>query len=62
VTTGASTLRAIDGALHAGFEIGMVLVLVDRQEGGRDALKERGYGLESIYTTDDLLRAWERVS
>ena len=55
VTTGASTLRAIDGALHAGFQIAAVLALVDRQEGGRDELKRKGYELEAIYTTVDLL-------
>lgn len=56
VTTGASTLKAIDGALHAGFQIVKVLALVDRQEGGREELLKNGYELESIYTTEDLMR------
>lgn len=56
VTTGASTLRAIEGALNAGFQIQAVLALVDRQEGGREELQGKGYGLESIYTTEDLMR------
>ena len=56
VTTGASTLRAIEGALNAGFQIKAVLALVDRQEGGREELQKKGYMLESIYTTEDLLR------
>ncbi|MDE2485183.1 MAG: orotate phosphoribosyltransferase [candidate division NC10 bacterium] len=56
VTTGASTLKAIDGALHAGFQIVKVLALVDRQEGGREELLKSGYAMESIYTTEDLLR------
>lgn len=56
VTTGASTLKAIDGALHAGFQIVKVLALVDRQEGGREELQKRGYDLEAIYTTEDLMR------
>lgn len=56
VTTGASTLKAIDGALHAGFQIVKVLALVDRQEGGREELQRKGYDLEAIYTTEDLLR------
>ncbi len=55
VTTGGSTLRAIEGALHAGFRIATVLALVDRQEGGREELKKKGYELEAIYTTEDLL-------
>lgn len=56
VTTGASTLKAIEGALHAGFTIVKVLALVDRQEGGREELQKSGSDLESIYTTEDLLR------
>jgi len=56
VTTGASTLKAIEGALHTGFTVGMVLALVDRQEGGRDELRRKGYELETIYTTEDFLR------
>lgn len=56
VTTGASTLKAIDGALHAGFQIVKVLALVDRQEGGREELLKNGYKMESIYTTEDLMR------
>jgi len=57
VTTGASTLRAIEGALNAGFRIQAVLALVDRQEGGLEELRKKGYMLEAIYTTEDLLRA-----
>ncbi|PWB80955.1 MAG: orotate phosphoribosyltransferase [Candidatus Methylomirabilota bacterium] len=56
VTTGASTLKAIDGALHTGFQIVKVLALVDRQEGGREELQQKGYDLEAIYTTEDLMR------
>ena len=56
VTTGASTLKAIDGALHAGFQVVKVLALVDRQEGGREELQRKKYDLEAIYTTEDLLR------
>jgi len=57
VTTGGSTLRAIDGALNAGFQIRAVLALIDRQEGGREELQKKGYVLESVYTTEDLMRA-----
>jgi orotate phosphoribosyltransferase len=62
VTTGASTLRAIEGALNTGFRIQAVLALVDRQEGGREELQKKGYVLESIYTTEDLLRIARRTA
>lgn len=62
ITTGGSTLKAIEGALHAGFKIAMVLALVDRQEGGREELKKKGYDLEAIYTTEDFLRTLRKTT
>ena len=61
VTTGGSTLRAIEGALNAGFQIQAVVALVDRQEGGLEELRKKGYELESIYTTEDLMRVSEQT-
>jgi orotate phosphoribosyltransferase len=58
VTTGGSTLRAIAGARHAGFVIGLILALVDREEGGREALRQQGYELEAIFTAAELLRVY----
>jgi orotate phosphoribosyltransferase len=60
VTTGASTLKATEGALHAGFRIATVLALVDRREGGREELQKRGYDLEAIYTAEDLMRVLQQ--
>lgn len=60
VTTGGSTLKAVEGALHAGFQIVRVLALVDRQEGGREELQKRGYDLEAIYTAEDLMRVLQQ--
>lgn len=41
VTTGASTLKAIDRVEGAGFRVAQVIALVDRQEGGREAIEAR---------------------
>ncbi|MCX5893852.1 MAG: orotate phosphoribosyltransferase, partial [Deltaproteobacteria bacterium] len=38
VTTGGSTLKAIAAARDFGLEVDRVLILVDRQEGGREAV------------------------
>ena len=42
ITTGASALRAADAVRAAGGEVAGVLALVDREEGGREALEDAG--------------------
>lgn len=48
VTTGSSTLKAIRVVERRGNSIVKVLCLLDRNEGGREALAEAGYELFSI--------------
>lgn len=55
VTTGGSILHAIHRAQAEGLQVARVLVLVDRQEGGRENLKKAGFELESIFTREELL-------
>ena len=55
VTTASSTLRAIEGAEAAGLKVVKVLCLVDREEGGRENLAEKGFTLDAIYTKTTLL-------
>jgi len=54
VTTGASTLRAIERAGEAGYRVVHALALVDRLEGGREAIA-RHAPLTSLYTRKDFL-------
>lgn len=56
VTTGASTMKAIERAEACGLVVVAVLALVDRLEGGREALKEKGYELSALFTRDDFMR------
>jgi orotate phosphoribosyltransferase len=55
VTTGKTTLEAISRAKEEGLIVVKVLALIDRQEGGREALAKEGYQLESIFKRSDLL-------
>src|SRR5512134_2628659 len=57
VTTGASTLRAIERAEGAGLLVSRVLCLVDRNEGGAAALAEKGYRLEAMFLKEDVENA-----
>ncbi len=54
VTTGGSTIKAIERARETGFEVLLVLALVDREEGGRENV-ERLCPFDSIFTRSDLL-------
>ncbi len=53
VTTGASTLKALERARASGLEPVAVLSLVDRDEGGREALAETGLPYASLFTRAD---------
>jgi orotate phosphoribosyltransferase len=54
VTTGGSTLQALDIVEAAGGKVARVLCLVDRGEGGADAFAARGVQLEALFTRTDL--------
>ncbi|NIP93573.1 MAG: orotate phosphoribosyltransferase, partial [Akkermansiaceae bacterium] len=55
ITTGGSTLKAIDAIESEGGRILFAFVLVDREEGGRQALQERGIEVLSLFTRTTLL-------
>jgi orotate phosphoribosyltransferase len=54
VTTGGSSLRAVERIESEGYRVLGVLALVDRQEGGREALESRGYRFEALFTKADI--------
>lgn len=62
VTTGGSTLKAIAAVEAAGGKVAFVLVLVDRQEGGRQAIERAGYEVVSIFTREDVVTDTSRRS
>lgn len=55
VTTGGSTIKAIERLKAYGCKILKVLALVDRQEGGRERIAASGHPLEALFSLDDLL-------
>ncbi len=54
VTTGGTLLKAIDRTEAEGFRVVQVLTVVDREEGGAEALARAGHRLESLFTRSDL--------
>jgi len=55
VTTGGTLVQVIKRVEDAGFVVGQVITVVERQEGGVDVLAEAGYKLESLFTREQLL-------
>ena len=62
VTTGGSTVEAIMKAREFGLNIIKVIVLVDRQEGGKDNIIKQGVEFESVITKQDLLDEYNRIT
>ncbi len=53
VTTGGSSLKAIEHCESVGLKVKRVLAIIDRLEGGREAFAQRGYELTSLFTVRD---------
>ncbi len=54
VTSGASLLKAIERIAAAGYQPVQALTILDRQEGGSEAIRERGYVLQALFSRKDL--------
>lgn len=55
VTTGGSVFKAIDAIEKFGAKVEKILVVVDREAGGEELFKEKGYELFSIFKVSELL-------
>lgn len=55
VTTGGTLLDVIERVEDQGFKIGLIVTVVDRQEGGAENLAKAGYPMKAIFTREELL-------
>ncbi len=55
VTTGGSILKAVESARNEGYIVKNTICIVDREEGGKENLKENGIDLISLFTKADIL-------
>ena len=54
VTTGGSSLKAVNRLREAGFLVRRIVTIVDRQEGGEFVLKDSGLELISLFQLKDV--------
>jgi orotate phosphoribosyltransferase len=57
VTSGGAALEAVDALREAGLECRVAVCVVDREEGGADALAQRAVALHSLFRAGELLEA-----
>lgn len=57
VTTGGSSIKAVDRAREEGLDVLGIVALVDREEGGRENIEAEGYWLRTIFTKSQLVGA-----
>ncbi|MCC7201950.1 MAG: orotate phosphoribosyltransferase [Nitrospirae bacterium] len=57
-TTGQSTIEAIENARAGGLTVVKVIILVDRQEGGRENILKHDVDFEAVLTKEDLLKEY----
>ncbi|MDH4405037.1 MAG: orotate phosphoribosyltransferase [Cyanobium sp. D14.bin.5] len=54
VTTGGSSLKAVQQLREAGYTVNRVVTIVDRQEGGIEAMTAAGLELRSLFLLDEV--------
>ena len=59
ITTGSSTLKAVNRAKKCGLKVQGVIVLIDRQEGGREKVEALGLPLKALLTKDEIFRVYQ---
>lgn len=55
ITSGGSALTACEKAKECGLHVIGVVSIIDREEGGREALKKAGFNLEVLFVKSDLI-------
>jgi orotate phosphoribosyltransferase len=59
ITTGGSTLTAIERAREAGLIIERVVTLIDREEGGRENILRQVARVDAVFTRSDIMSLYE---
>ena len=55
VTTGGSSLKAVEKIREAGYIVNRVITIVDRLEGGEELMEKSGIELISLFTLEDFV-------
>ncbi|MBI4052807.1 MAG: orotate phosphoribosyltransferase [Candidatus Diapherotrites archaeon] len=56
ITTGESKFEAIAPLEEAGLKVKYIVVLVDREQGGKQQIESKGYVLKAVFTITEILQ------
>ncbi len=59
ITTGGSTIKAIDRAKKSGLKVLGVIVLIDRQEGGKEKIEAKGVKVETVLNREEIFEVYK---
>lgn len=59
VTSGSSVFETIEPLEHEGLKITDIVILVDREQGGKKHIEDKGYNLHSVLTISQVLETLE---
>lgn len=60
ITTGGSTITAIERARDEGLEVDCVIALIDREEGGRENIEQLVEKVYSIFTRTEIMELYKK--
>jgi len=60
ITTGGSTIEAIESAEEAGLRVDRVIALIDREEGGRENIKKYVDRVDAVFTRTDIMERYRK--
>lgn len=61
VTTGGSSLKAVEKITEFGCKVDKILAIVDRNEGGKEVFKQKGIKFECLFDIKDLIERAESL-
>jgi orotate phosphoribosyltransferase len=62
ITTGNSTIKAIKRAEESGLKVMGVAVLIDREEGGKEAVTSHGLPFRALLTKEEIFKTYNLTS
>jgi len=62
ITTGKSTIEAVNRTREAGLDIVKVIAMIDRQEGGRENIEALGLTVEAVVTREEVMERFRAMN